>query len=169
MAANTAECLSSAETIAFLETGNLSLLIGSDDDDFLHTFGDTGFEEQRNIVDDDGIAILSSRLSGQPTLLSGHARMDEPFKHPPFRRMTEDNCSEGLSVDRSVRVQDGFPKPTNDVLPGRFARLDHRFRQCIGIDDNGPALLEHSCDGTFSGRNTSGEADQDHSGGAYHA
>jgi hypothetical protein len=86
---NTSECLSPGEAIPFLQAGDLGALVGGDDDDFLHTFGDTGFEEQRNIVDDDGIAIPSNRLSGQPTLLSGHAGMDETFKDPSLSRTTE--------------------------------------------------------------------------------
>lgn len=80
--------------------------------------------------------------------------MDETFKHSSLHRTTEYDCPEGLSIDRAVGVQDGLAKLTHNAAPRRFAWEDDLSRQFIGIDDDGPALLEHLRDSTFPGGNT---------------
>jgi len=95
--------------------------------------------------------------------------MDDSLKLSKFRTIAKHDLPEGLSVDRPVSVQDGCSESTDDVSPRRFAWLDHFSCQFVGINDNGPALLEHLRYGAFPGGDTPGESDQDHRGGAYHA
>ena len=101
-------------------------------------------------------------MAGEPLLLPGDPRMDDAFQSSQFPAVAEDNCGEGLTIDRAVRIEDSSAEHVDDVAPGRLPRLHHVPSELIGIDDDGTATLEHPGDGAFPGGNASGQAHKDH-------
>jgi len=162
------ESLGSGEAVPLFQPHDLGFAISCHDDCLVYPLIDTGFEEQRDIVNYDDLRIALGRLSGKSGLLLGYTRVDDLFQLSKLCSVTKHDLSEDLPIDRSVRVQDGFSESAYDVPPCRFAWLDNLARQFIGIDHDGTAFLEHLRHGAFSSGDASSESDQDHGGGAYH-
>jgi hypothetical protein len=100
---------------------------------------------------------------GNPTyeslLLTGDAGMDDAFELPAFRPIAEDNAPEGLSVERSVLVENCLSEQCDDLSPSWFAWFDDFMGQFVCIDDDRAALLEHPGDGALAGGDAACEAD----------
>ncbi len=169
LATDSPESLGAGETVPFPESSQLSFLVGGHDDDLVYSFVDGGFEEQGNIIHDNGIAISPDSSLRQSDLLARDAGMDNSFQSPEFCPIMKHGLAKALPVDRSVGIEHGFPESANDVSPGRFAGFDDLSRQFVGIDHDCAARPEHVRDGTFSGGEASRESNQDHGGAAYHA
>ena len=166
LAADAAECFSAGEAVSFFQARDLGVAVGGDDDGLIDSLVDTGFEEERDVVDDDGLRILSCRFSRQSDLLSCHAGVNDGFECTAFCRMAEDDGSERLAIEAAVRVEDGLAECFDDLPPSRLARLHDIASQLVGIDHHRAALREHLGDGAFTGGDAACEADQNHGCGA---
>jgi hypothetical protein len=166
LALNSSNRICSRESISFLKARNLGFPVGRDDDRTVDSLVDAGFEQERHIVDDDCVWVLSSRLPCKPLLLTCDAWMDDPFELSAFRLIVEDDASESLPVERAVLIEHGFSEECDDLSPSRFAGFDDLMGQVVGIDHDRAALLEHLGNGAFSGRDAACEANENHGGGA---
>lgn len=151
-----------AQAVALLQAGDLCLAVGRDDEDLVHPFMRAGFEEERHFVYDDGTGRALGDVPGEPLLLPCDPGVDDAFESSQLPAVAEDNRSEGLTVDRAVRIQDTFAEHAYDVAPGRFPGPDDVAGELIGIDDDGTATLEHLGDGAFPGGDAPGQAHKDH-------
>lgn len=88
----------------------MGFAVGDDDDDGIDAFVDAGFEEERHIVDYDGMGIFLCGLFGESRLFSRDAGVDDLFQYSSFCRMVEDDSAEGLTVDGAIRIEDGLPE-----------------------------------------------------------
>lgn len=163
LTANSSESLGPGEAVPLSQSSDLGFAISCHDDCLVHPLIDTGFEEQRDIVNYDGIRIALGRLSGESGLHLGYTRVDDLFQLSTLCSVMKHDLPEDLPVDRAVGVQDGLSESTHDVPPCRFAWLDNLTRQFIGIDHDGAAFLEHLRHGAFPSGDASRESDQDHS------
>ncbi len=155
-----------SEAVSFPEAGDLGFAVGRHDDGGVHSFVDTGFEQQRYVVNYHGGWICSSSLSRQSGLLAGDAGMDDSFKPPPLGSTSENNGSQLTAIDGVVGIEDGVTEYSHDLSPSRFARLDDFMGQFVGVDDDCAALLKHLGDGALAGRDAPCESNQNHGGGA---
>lgn len=166
LAADASDRFSAGEAITFLETSDLSLLISRDDDRPVDSLFDTGFEQERHIVDDDRFWVLSRRLPREPLLLTCDAGMNDVFKATAFAWPAEYNGAEYVAIEGAVGIQDGLTEFVDDFSPGRFAGFDDVMGQFVGVNDDRAAMLEHLGDGALAGGDTACEADQNHGCGA---
>lgn len=157
------------ETVSPSQAGNLRCSSGSDDDDLIHAFIDPGFEQERNVVNDDDGWVFPGGVLGQPDLLARDAGVDDPFKPASLGGIAEHDSPEGLSIHRSVGVENGGPELAEDLAPGRFVRFHDVARQQIGVDDHGPASLKHSRYRAFACCQSACQSNEEHGRGAYHA
>ena len=91
LAADASDCFSAGKTVSFLETRDLCFAVGGDHDDFVDAFVYASFEEERDIVDDDGIGIPARGLSRQPGLLALDAGMNHSLKAAQFGLVVEND------------------------------------------------------------------------------
>ncbi len=157
------------KSISFLEAGDLCFTVGCDDDRLIHALVDSNFEEQRDVVNDNCVRIVLSSGSRLPQLFACDTRMNDSFKPPPLHAIAEYYRADGLAVDAPIGVENVMPEYLHDLAPCRLVRFNDIPRQFIGIDDDSAALFEHGRDCAFTGGDTTGEAHEDHGGGAYHA
>ena len=144
----------------------MGFAVGRDDDGMVDSLVDPSFEEQGHIVNHDGLRMFASDDVAQTGLFTCDAGMDDAFELPSFFLIAEDDASKGLSVERAVLIEDGFPKERDDLSPGRLARLGDFAGQFVGIDDDRAASLEHLGDGALAGSDAACEADKNHGRGA---
>jgi len=152
------------QAVAFFEAGDLRFAVGGDDDGLIHAFVDAGFEEERYVVDYYGSRIFFRGLSCESRLFACHARMDDSFQRAAFGRMAKNDRAKRAAIEAAVRIEDGVAERLDDLPPGRLARLNDIACQLIGIDDHCAAAFEHLGDGTFPGRHTACESDENHRG-----
>ena len=162
LAANAAQRFGAGKIVPFLEAGDLGVAVGGDDDGVIDSLVDAGFEEERNVVDDDSVRINACCLFRQFGLLARHTWVDDVFERTAFGWMEKDDGSECLAIEAAVRIEDGLAECFDDLPPSRLARLHDIASQLVGIDHHRAALLEHLGDGAFAGGDTACEADQDH-------
>ncbi len=143
--------------------------VGGDNDRVGDSLVDTGFEEQRHVIDHHRLGVFTGGLSRHSCLFSRDAGMDDSLQLAAFRRMAKYDGAERMAVDGAVGTQYVSAEHPDDLSPGRSARLDDLPGQLIGVDDHCAALLEHACDGAFSCGDTARESHQNHGRGAYHA
>ena len=72
------------------------------------------------------------------------------------------------AIDRAIRVEDGLAESRDNGTPGRLAWFHDRMGQQICIDGLGSASLKHLGDRAFAGRDSAGEAHENHRAGKYH-
>lgn len=157
---------SAGEAITFLETSDLSLLISRDDDCTVDSLVDVGFEQQRYVVDYDGMRVFSCCLFGESRLFACDTGVDDAFKPTPLGLVSENNGSQLPAIEGAVGIQYSLTECFDDLSPSRFAGFDDVMGQFVGVDDDRAALLEHLGDGAFTGGDTSCEPDDNHGGGA---
>lgn len=150
------------EAVSFFQPGDLGFSIGGNDDGCIHSLVDAGLEQQRDVVDDDGLGIVLSGLSGETFLLSCNAWVDDALKHEAFGRLTKDDGAKRVAVKGAIRIEHALAERRDDFLPGRFAWFHNHTGQCIGIDDDGAALLEYPGYSAFPGSHAACESDQKH-------
>ena len=144
----------------------MGLAISCHDQGFIHTCVDASLEQQRYVVNHHRCRICSSSLFRQSSLLAGDAGMDDAFELSAFFRITEDDASKGLSIERAVLIEHCLSEERNNFSPGRRAGFDDFMGQFVGIDDDRAALFEHLGDGALAGGDAPCESDQNHGGGA---
>jgi hypothetical protein len=59
LAADAADGFSVGEAVSFLEAGDLCFTVGGDHDNFIHARVYAGFKEERHVIDDYGLRIIS--------------------------------------------------------------------------------------------------------------
>ena len=151
-----------AKTVALLQARDLCFTVRRDDDDLVHAFMSAGFEEERHFVDDDRTGGAFRNVPCEPLLFPGDPRMNDAFEPSELPAVAEDYRREGLTINRTVAIEDSFAEHVYDVAPGRLARPDDVPSELIGIDDDGTATLEHLSDGALPGGNASGQAHDNH-------
>ncbi len=144
----------------------MSLLISRDDDRTVDSLFDTCFEQERHVVDDDGMRVFSCCLCGESRLFACDTGVDDAFKPTPLGLVSEYNGSQLPAIEGAVGIQYSLPECVDDLLPGGFAGLDDLMGQFVGIDHDRAALLQHLGNGAFSGRDAACEANENHGGGA---
>ena len=140
--------------------------VGRDDDRTVDSLVYAGFKQERHVVDDDCVWVLSSRLSCEPLLLACDTRVDDAFKPTPLGLVSENNGSQLPAIEGAVGIQYSLTECFYDLSPSRFAGFDDLMGQFVGIDHDRAALLEHLGNGAFSGRDAACEANENHGGGA---
>lgn len=140
-----------------------------DDDDLIHSFVDTGFEEERDIIEDDSMRIFSGGLFRESGLFVCNSRMDDSLQPPEFLFVVKDDRTQSVTVDRVIGIQDVLTERPDYLAPGRFPGPDNLSCQLISIDHDGAASPEHFRDGAFPARHPPSQANKHHGGGAYHA
>ena len=150
---------SAGEAISFLEARDLCFAVGGDHDGCVDAFVYAGFEEEWHFVDDHSMGFALGNPTYESLLLAGDAGMDDTFELSAFFRIAEDNASEGLTVERSVLVENCLSEQCDDLSPGRLALLHDIAGQQVGIDDYRAALLEHLGDGALTCGDAACEAD----------
>lgn len=166
LAADAAQRFGTGKAVSFLQAGNLGCSVCGDDDGLIDSLVDTGFEEQRDVVDDYRLRVFSCGLSRQSGLLSCDTRVNDCFERTAFCWMAKDDGTECLAIEAAVWVQDAPAECFHDLAPGRFARFHDVPSQFVGIDHDRAALFEHLGDGALARGDAACEADQDHGGGA---
>lgn len=58
LAFNTSESFGAGEAVPFPEAGDLSFTVGGDDDSLIYSLVDSGLEEQRHVIDNDGVGVF---------------------------------------------------------------------------------------------------------------
>ena len=169
LVADASDGFCSGEGVSFLEASDLSFLVCSNNDDLVHSLVDAGFEEQRDIVDNNGIGILARSLSRQPGLFARNARVNDSFELAQLGLVGEDDGAQRMTIERAIRVEDGLAERVHDLSPCRLAGFDDFSRKLVGINDNCAASLEHPCHRTLASGDSTCEPNQDHGGEAYHA
>jgi hypothetical protein len=110
LASDAAQRFGAGEAVSFAETGNLSVAVDRDHDDFVDAFVYSGFEEEWHFVDDHSMGFAFGDPVHESLLLAGDAWVDDTFELSAFLRIVEDDASEGLAVERAVLVEDCPPK-----------------------------------------------------------
>ena len=72
------------EAVSFLEAGDLGFAISRYDDGCIHSCVDASLEQERHIVNHDGLGIVARDGSGLTDLLAGNAGVDDAFELPAF-------------------------------------------------------------------------------------
>ena len=166
LAVDATDCFGSGEPVPFPEASNLGFAIRSDDDDVVDTFVYAGFEEERDIIDDDGIGILARALFCQPGLFVCDAGVNDSLKAAQLDSISKDDGTQSPAIDGAIGVEDCLTERTHNLSPCRFARFDDVLCKFIGVDDDGAALFEHLGDGALAGGDAACEADHNHGCGA---
>jgi len=159
LAVNAPDSFGLGETITFPEARDLRFSIGGDDDDFVHSFVDTSFEQKRHIVNYHGCWICSSSLSCPSGLFACDTGMDDLLKLAQLGPVSEDNGSQFTAIEGAVRVKDGLAEHFHDLAPGRLVRLHDFTGKFVGINDDRAASLEHLGDGALAGSDAARETD----------
>ena len=162
LALDASESLGDREAVACSQAGDLRLAVGGDNDDFVDAFVDPGFEEERHVIDDDRLGVRSGCFPCQTYLFAGDAGVNDLFQRSTFGRMAEHHCPKYVAIDRPVWIQHSLAERFDNFPPGRFAGVDHVAGELVRIDDDSAALLEDPCDGSFSGGDAAGDADENH-------
>ena len=110
LAFDAAQRFGAGEAISFVETGNLSVAVDRDHDDFVDPFVYSGFEEEWHFVEDHSMGVAFGDPVHESLLLAGDAWVDDTFELSAFLRIVEDDASEDLAVERAVLVEDCPPK-----------------------------------------------------------
>ena len=166
LAADAPDRFCAGEPIPFFEARDLGIAVCPDDDGLIDAFVDAGFEEERHVVDDYGVRILSCGLSRESDLLARDTGVNDGFERTAFGWLAKDDGCERLAIETAVRIEDGIPERFDDLAPGRLVGLYDIAGQPVGIDHNRATLLEHLGDGALAGGDAACEADQNHGGGA---
>lgn len=166
LAVDAADCFGSGEPVPFPKASDLGFAISGDDDDVVDTFVYAGFEEERDIIDDDGIGILACALFCQPGLLACDAGVNDSLKAAQLGSISKDDCTQSPAIDGAIGVEDGLTERAHDLSPCRFAGLYDVLRKLIGVDDDSAALFEHLGDGAFAGGDAACDPDHNHGCGA---
>lgn len=165
LCANAAERFHAGEMIALLQSINLGLLVGRDDDDSIHAFMGACFDQERGIINHNRVRVLAQDLAGQPSLFTSNARMNDGVQPAKFGGVAEDDAGKRVAVQGLIRIEH-FPSVfPYDVAPGRLPGLNDLPSQDIGIDDDGSAFLEQPCHCALAGCESACQSNQDHSGG----
>ena len=159
LASDAAQRFGAGEAISFREAHDLCFSVGGDHDDCVDALVYAGFEEEWHFVDDHSMGLALGNPTYESLLLAGDAGMDDTFELSAFFRIAEDNASEGLTVERSVLVENCLSEQCDDLSPGRLALLHDIAGQQVGIDDYRAALLEHLGDGALTCGDAACEAD----------
>ena len=136
--------------------------IGGHDDNLFHARVDPGFEQEWNVIDDDGLGVLPSSLSRQSGLLPRDARVDDSLKAAQLGRVAKNDRGHRAAIERVIWVQDGLAERPDDGTPGRGAGLHDLTGEQIGINGIGAASLEHLGDCALAGRDSAGESHENH-------
>ena len=145
-----------------LEAGDLSLTVGSDDDDPVYALVDAGFKEEWDVIDDDSLRIFPRSRSREAFLLDCDAGMNDAFESPEFSPVSKHDGAQRMAIERPVRIKHILAEGLYDLPPSRSARFDHQPSQLVGIEDDGSAPSEHPCDGAFSGCDPACQTDEYH-------
>ena len=159
LAVDASKSLGAGKAVSILEAGNLCFAIGCDHNNLIDAFVYAGFEEEWDFIDNDSDGFVFGDQAHESSLLAGDAGMDDAFELLAFFRIAENDAPKGMSIERTVRVQDCFPKCFDDGSPGRFTWLDDMSCQQVGIDHRCAAFLEHVRHGALASGNTACEAD----------
>jgi hypothetical protein len=154
------------EAIASFQSGDLGFAVGCDDDRPVDSVVDSGFEQERHVVDNDGVRVFSCCLFGESRLFACDTGVDDAFKPTPLGLVSENNGSQLPAIEGAVGIQYGLPECVDDLSPSLFAGLDDLMGQFVGIDHDRAALLEHLGNCAFPGRDAACEANENHGGGA---
>jgi len=160
------DCFDAGKAVSFLEPGKLSVPVRGNHDDDVDACVDTGFKEEWYFVEDDCMRFARGDQPNHSLLLSSDTGMNDAFKLSAFRPIAENDARKGLSIEGTVRLDDGSTECFHDLPPGRFSRLYDIPGQLVCIDDDRTALLEHRGDGAFAAGDATCEADHNHGCGA---
>ncbi len=166
LAVDTTNGFSAGEAVAYFQSGDLGFSVGRDDDRTVDSVVDSGFEQERHVVDDDGVRVFSCCLFGESRLFACDTGVDDAFKPTPLGLVSENNGSQLPAIEGAVGIQYSLPECVDDLSPSLFAGFDDLMGQFVGIDHDRAALLEHLGNGAFSGRDAACEANENHGGGA---
>ena len=154
-------CFGLSEVISLLQTAPLRVDGASDQDHGTKRFMQLDLEEQRNFINNDGVAgssVLSYSFFGQ----RANARVDDRFEFFSTVTVVEDDGSKFLPIECLVWLQDACAERVDDFLPGIFAWFDNLAGQLVGIDNRCSESRENFCDGAFSGSDSPCQTDQFH-------
>lgn len=120
------------------------------------------FGQQGNVVDDDRARILPlGRLHGL-AVAATHLRMHDAVESGPRLRVSEDDATEGFSVQRPVGSEDALAEVLGDRGKPRRAGSDGGAGELIGVDDDGAVLSETSGDHRLTGGDPARQTDHFH-------
>jgi len=147
----------------------LGFAISGNDDGLIHPLVNTGFEQERYVVDHHGVGIFPCGLFREPGLFARDAGVDDSFKPTQLAPVSEHDGSQRMAIEGTVTIKDVVAERVDDLSPGRLAWFDDVSRKFIGIDHDRTPLPKHSGNRAFAGGDAACESDEDHGGGAYHA
>ena len=111
------------------------LRIGLDDEHEVVGAGLTGLDEQRDVVDDDGVGRRWPRPARRPAPARAGARSRRAA--PRASGVGEDDRGERRPVQRAVRPSTCSPERLDDGGQARRAGLDHLAGDPVGVDHDG--------------------------------
>jgi len=162
LAVDSADGFGSGEPIPFLEASNLGFAISGDDNDGVDPFVYAGFEEEWDIIDDNGIGILACALFCQSGLFACDAGVNDSLKASQLGAISKDDCTQSPAIDRAIGVEDSLTECAHDLSPCRFVWFDDLSRKLVGVDDDSAALFEQLSDSAFAGSDAACEPDHNH-------
>ena len=119
------------------------------------------FEQQRDVVDDDGVTPLARRLLQlEPALLDGG--VNDRIECREGRVVAHDLGAQSRAVERAIPAQHVGPEAArNRRQHGAAGRLGFAGER-VGVDDGGAPFLEKVNDRRFARRDVAGERDVKH-------
>ena len=91
LTADASESVCTAEAVTCFEAGDLGFAIGGHDDGPLHSSVDPGFEQQGDVVNDNGLGVLASGLSCQSGLFARDVGVNDLLKAAQLGRVSKDD------------------------------------------------------------------------------
>ena len=127
--ANPSNRFGAGQSVPCLQSSDLGLPVGGNDDDFIHTCIDARFIEERHIIYDDGLGIFAAGEPGEPGLFTGDAGVNDLFQKSQLRAIAEHQGAQRRAINRPIGIHDDFSERLHDLTPGRLARP---FAQPVG-------------------------------------
>lgn len=124
---------------------------------------DLSLDEQGHIVDHDSVHVALLRLSDQLARALPYGRMHDGVQVGEGLAIGKHDRTQRGSVESAIGADDIAAESRSDRVECGCARLDHLAREKIGVDVDGTALFEATCNGRFSGRDSAREPDEFHS------
>jgi len=120
-------------------------------------------DEQRHVVDHDGVRVARLGLGDQFGRALPDSRVHNTVQIGQGLGIGEDDGAERRTIETAIWADDTGAETRLNRVESRRTRFDDLSREQIGVDVDGTALFEATCNGRFSGRDSAREPDEFHS------
>src|SRR2546425_4759026 len=140
----------------------LNIRSASHDDDLVVILVRSDLDHQRGIDDPDAVRIRRFHFVQPISLALNHCGMDDPVQFCPGLRITENDFSKNIPIDRSIRRQDVFTKGLNRGCIDRLAGPKEFVGDPVRVEEMASELDEHYSHGGLARSDSAGEPCAEH-------